>query len=76
MAQTDKVRIRAANRHDLIPINEIYNEAVRTTTATFDTAHKPMEERKAWMGSHSGFYSVLVAEEPGADVVGWASMSR
>ncbi len=66
--------IRDAHAGDLFRINEIYTQAVRATTATFDTEPGTMEERTAWFGRHGSAHPVLVAEEGGA-VLGWASLS-
>jgi phosphinothricin acetyltransferase len=66
--------IRRASIADLAGITEIYNDAVLTTTATFDTKPKSIAEQKVWLESHGEKYPVLVAEEDGA-IVGWASLS-
>jgi len=60
---------------DLNAITEIYNEAIRTTTATFDTEPKTEGEQKVWFDSHGPQYPILVAESNGV-VVGWASLSK
>lgn len=67
--------IRPAKISDLNAINEIYNEAIRTTTATFDTEPKTEGEQKVWFDSHGPNYPILVAESRGI-VVGWASLSK
>jgi phosphinothricin acetyltransferase len=67
--------IRPANISDLSAITEIYNEAIRTTTATFDTEPKTEDEQKVWFDSHGPKYPILVAESSGV-VVGWASLSK
>jgi L-amino acid N-acyltransferase YncA/ubiquinone/menaquinone biosynthesis C-methylase UbiE len=69
------IHIRKAEIPDLDAITEIYNEAVLTTTATFDTEPKTVAERLQWFQAHDGRHPVLVAELDGA-VVGWASISR
>ncbi len=53
--------IRLATKADLTEINNIYNETVVDSTATFDT--EPPEE-----------HVVLVLEEEGS-VIGWASLN-
>jgi len=68
------VAIRRAELRDAAAIAEIYNEAILTTTATFDTQAKTVEERTQWLQSHDERYPVLVAEVDGR-VVGWASLS-
>jgi phosphinothricin acetyltransferase len=54
----------------------IYNQAVLSSTATFDTTPETTEERAAWLRGHTApQHPVLVAERDGR-VVGWASLSR
>ena len=67
--------IRKATEKDLGPINEIYNQAVTTTTATFDTEPKTLEERRQWFEHHGPAHPVLVAQSE-AGVCGWASLSE
>jgi L-amino acid N-acyltransferase len=67
--------IRNATKEDLPSINEIYNQAVVTTTATFDTNPQTIRERKKWYQNHEGKYPVLIAEENDR-VLGWTSLSR
>lgn len=67
--------IRRGKISDLNAITEIYNEAIRTTTATFDTEPKTEGEQKLWFDSHGPRYPILVAESNGV-VVGWASLSK
>ncbi len=67
--------IRLATINDLPAITEIYNEAVLTTTATFDTETKTVTERQSWFEAHDARHPVLVAEMDDV-VVGWASLSR
>jgi len=69
------VTIRPARLEDVEAITEIYNEAVLTTTATFDTEPKDVAERTEWLKSHGGRHPVLVAQM-GDRIVGWAALSR
>lgn len=69
------VTIRLARSSDLDAITEIYNEAVRTTTATFDTEPKTEEEQIEWFASHGPKYPIHVAVQAGA-VVGWTCLSK
>jgi len=72
----DDVRIRPAVREDAAAIAAIYNQAVRSSTATFDTVAETAEERERWLEEHTApQHPVLVAEMDGR-VVGWASLSR
>ena len=70
-----EVTIRRAALSDAAAIAEIYNEAILTTTATFDTEPKSIEERRRWLETHDHRHPVVVAEFDGT-VVGWASLSR
>jgi L-amino acid N-acyltransferase YncA len=67
--------MRPAVLADLDDITAIYNEAIVTTTATFDTEPKTRAEQEAWFSAHDEKYPVMVAEQAGA-VVAWASLSR
>lgn len=67
--------IRSANLDDLNAITEIYNEAVVTTVATFDTEPKTDAEQRAWFANHSSKHPIIVAELDDV-VVGWASLSK
>jgi L-amino acid N-acyltransferase YncA len=67
--------IRSARLADLSAITEIYNEAIRTTTATFDTEPKTESEERHWFESHGPRHPILVAELDGR-VVGWACLSK
>jgi phosphinothricin acetyltransferase len=69
------VAIRPATFSDLPAITEIYNEAILTTTATFDTAPKTDEEQLAWFNAHDDRHPIFVAELEGK-VVGWTCLSK
>jgi len=66
--------IRKAAESDIAGITEIYNEAVLTTTATFDTEPKSLAERGEWFRSHDARHPIWVAVLDGR-VVGWISLS-
>jgi L-amino acid N-acyltransferase len=66
--------LRPATSGDAEAIRRIYNDAVATTTATFDTEPRTPAAQRSWMAAHAPPYSVLVAELEG-EVVGWASLS-
>lgn len=68
------IHIRPATENDIPVITEIYNEAVRNTTATFDTDEKTVEDRLHWFRAHDEKHPVMVAEVAGV-VAGWASLS-
>lgn len=69
------LKIRRARVKDLPAITDIYNEAILTTDATFDTEPKTVAEQKVWFDDHGKKNPVLVAEVDGA-VCGWASLSK
>lgn len=69
------LEIRPARAEDIPAITAIYNEAILTTTATFDTEPKTQAERLRWLESHSERFPVLVATV-GDEVVGWASLNQ
>jgi L-amino acid N-acyltransferase YncA/GrpB-like predicted nucleotidyltransferase (UPF0157 family) len=66
---------RKATVSDIEAITEIYNEAVLTTTATFDTDPKSTAEQSRWFQSHDERHPICVAVFDG-NVVGWISLSR
>jgi L-amino acid N-acyltransferase YncA len=66
--------IRPARRADVPGMTAIYNEAVRTTTATFDTEEKTEAEQARWFEAHDSRHPILVAEKDGT-VVAWSALS-
>lgn len=69
------IQIRRAKLADLDAITAIYNDAIATTTATFDTEPKSAAEQLWWFEEHGERYPVVVAVLDG-NIVGWASLSR
>ena len=67
--------IRPATDADAAAIASIYNHYVRTSTATFDTEEKSVEDRIGWLAEHGEAHPVIVAEDAGR-VVAWGSLSR
>jgi len=67
--------IRHAEPRDIEAITEIYNEAILTTTATFDNEPKTVAERTQWLQSHDDRHPILVAVVDG-EVVGWSSLTK
>ena len=72
---TANLSMRPAVDDDAAAVAEIYNEAIRTTTATFDTVPKSTEDRAAWLAAHDERHPVFVAECDG-QVVAWAALTR
>jgi L-amino acid N-acyltransferase YncA len=73
-ASRTPVRLRRAGARDVPAIARIYNEAVRTTTATFDLQPRSVADRRRWFDSHDRRHPIFVAVR-GRSVVGWASIS-
>ena len=69
-----KLLIRPASGRDLAGINDIYNDAVLNTTATFDLDPRDEEGARAWYHAHGPQYPIFVAERE-QQVVGWSSLS-
>jgi len=68
-------RIRHAESSDAGVIADIYNQAVRSTTASFDTEPQSEETRRRWLASHDNRHPVFVAELD-QRVVGWAALTK
>jgi phosphinothricin acetyltransferase len=69
--------VRPARRADCPAILAIYNEAVLTTTATYDVEPRTLAHRQAWFDDHAREgYAVLVAEDAAGQVAGWSSLNR
>jgi phosphinothricin acetyltransferase len=72
----DDVSIRRATRDDAAAMAAIYNQAVATSTATFDTVPEGPTARAGWLDEHTApQHPVLIAERDGR-VIGWAALSR
>jgi phosphinothricin acetyltransferase len=70
------MKIRAALETDLPEILQIYNEAVLTTTATYDYEPRTLASQQAWFADHlQTGYPVFVADGD-QGVAGWSSLSR
>lgn len=69
------ISIRHAVAGDAAAIADIYNEAIHTTTATFDTEPKTAEDRLQWLNDHDERHPVFVAELDG-QIAGWASLTK
>ncbi len=63
------LEIRRAELSDAPAIAEIYNETIRTATATFDTETKSVEEQTKWHKAQDQRHPVIVALLEG-EVVG------
>jgi phosphinothricin acetyltransferase len=71
------MRIRPATRNDVPAILDIYNEAVLTTTASYDYEPRSLQHRIQWYEEHERIgFPIFVAEEDSGTIVGWSSLSR
>ena len=67
-------RVRPAGGPDITAINDIYNQAVVHTTATFELDPRDGQAARAWFLAHGPTYPVFAAERDG-EVIGWSSLS-
>lgn len=71
------IRIRPARREDCSGILEIYNDAVRTTTATYDYEPRTLSHRLAWFDDHKKIgFPIFVALNETGRIVGWSALNR
>jgi phosphinothricin acetyltransferase len=71
------MKIRPATRADVPAILDIYNEAVLTTTASYDYEPRSLQHRMSWFEEHERIgFPIFVAEEDSGTIVGWSSLSR
>lgn len=70
----DKPMIRKAKPEDVPAILDIYNDAILRTTAVYDIEPHTLAMRRAWFDAKAADgYPVLVCEESGGRVIGFAS---
>ena len=70
-------RVRPAVREDCPAILAIYNEAVLTTTASYDYEPRTLEHRVQWFEAHErDGYPMFVAEDFQGLVVGWSALNK
>ncbi|MEX0782076.1 MAG: N-acetyltransferase family protein [Dehalococcoidia bacterium] len=76
MTTATRVTVRPAAAGDIEAIQRIYNDAILTTTATWDEEPWPLERRLAWWQDHNNpLEPILVAEVDGS-VAGFAYLTR
>ena len=68
-------QIRLSNEEDLCDITEIYNWAIKNTSATFDTETKTIETQLNWYNEHNDRFPIIVALNE-SKVIAWGSISR
>ena len=74
MSDTGTDTTRPARIEDAAAIAAIYNEAVVSSTATFDLEAITAESRAEWLAAHGELHPVLVVQRAGR-VVAWGSLS-
>ena len=68
--------IRFATIEDTEFIRAIYNNAVKTSTATLETEERDSTTQRHWLTQHSGDpYPCFVAEDRDGIIAGWAALS-
>jgi len=68
------MHIRPATLADAPAINAIYNDAVSSSTASFDLEPQSVESRAEWLTGRAPRHPVIIAEIEGT-VVGWGALS-
>jgi phosphinothricin acetyltransferase len=71
--QQPAITIRDATVEDLPQVFAIYNEEVESGIATFDVEPRRVGRDDEWLTGRAPYHPVVVAEDPGGRVVGWAS---
>lgn len=69
------VQIRDGKISDLKALLDIYNDAVRTSPATFDLEPLTLTQRKKWFEEHGPRLPLIVAESQG-EIIGYATLSE
>ena len=67
--------LREAEEKDLARIVEIYNQSVRSSTATFDLVEESIESRRKWFEEHQSSCLPIFVIEKDSSVIGWCSLS-
>ena len=72
------ILVRRAALADLPALTDIYNHYVVNTTITFDLQPFTPDDRRPWFDAHAGEgrHRLLVAEDDGGAVIGYATTSR
>ena len=67
--------IRFATEEDVKEIVEIYNDAIKHTTATFDLVEKTVDEMQEWYKHFSQEYPLFVSTE-NSSITGYCSLKQ
>ena len=76
MSSVTEAVIRFAGEADLEAITAIYNDAILTTTASWDDEVVTLENRRAWLAEHGTEPNVTLVAEVDGEVVGFAGFGR
>ncbi len=72
-----EISVRRARLADCPGILAIYNDAVLTTTASYDYEPRTLAHREEWLAAHEREdLAVLVAETPSGEIVGWSALNK
>lgn len=69
------MHIRPATPDDVPAITAIYNQAVLTSTVSFDLEPKTEDDRMRWFTERKPQHPVVVAEQNGV-LMGWGALSK
>ena len=75
IAKVDEVIIVMAQESELKNIVEIYNWAIKNTSATFDTEEKSVSSQLNWFNSHDKEFPIVVAKKSDR-VIAFGSISK
>ena len=71
--------LRLASLGDAEQIRQIYNYEVSNTLATFDLVPRSLADQQRWITDRNGAFAAIVAvdsaADPGAEIVGFGSLS-
>jgi L-amino acid N-acyltransferase YncA/protein-tyrosine-phosphatase len=74
-SQSVSPHVRIGIEPDLDAIRRIFNEGIEDRVATLDDTPKSAAEMETWWDEHDERYSIFVAQDDSANVVGWASLN-
>jgi len=69
------MEIRKIQLKDLKEAKDIYNEEIKTSTATFNIEERTNQVQEKWFEEHTENYPAFVVIE-NSEVIGWSSLSK